>query len=258
MLSRFLSSLRINILACVCVLAAMSFISQTALADTYVVCVGINRYKNATMLHLCEGDAKAMAAICKQLPGSHVVLITGRYATLANINKVIKAHFAKAKSPDDSLIFYFSGHGAPSGFATYDSPSTAPGDLLQFSSLAAVMKTSPARRKIIFSDSCFSGASRHRTSDGSKRHRRSDPNVILFMSSRANETSIESSALPNSIFTHHLINGLSGSADANLDHKISAREIFNYVSHRVIRDSNRRQHPVMWGNFDQNLTISTY
>jgi uncharacterized caspase-like protein len=78
------------------------------------------------------------------------------------------------------------------------------------------------------------------------------------MSSRDKEYSMEFTSMKNSIFTHYLMRGLAGAADRNSDRQITAREIFDYVSRNVRSDTNDGQHPVMWGNFDENFIFMTY
>ncbi len=230
------------------------FVAPSAVADTYIVAVGINRYKNMPMLHVSEADAKDFAALCKHYPGAHVTLITGRYATTARLRKAIARRYAGTKA-DDMLIFYFSGHGAEDGCATFD--ASGPGNLLSFADIARAMKRSPAKRKIIIADSCHSGASRSQSS-GSRQHSSNDPDVLLFMSSRANENSQEVRGGKNSLFTHYLLRGLKGRADADSNRRITAVELFNYVSPAVAKASGNMQHPVMWGNFDRNMVLFKY
>lgn len=242
------------IIAILMVLATM--LCLDCVAETYVIAVGINRYKSAATLRVSEKDAKDFAALVRQFPGTHVTTVTGRYATRANLGAIIGRECAKAKA-DDAIILYFSGHGNEGGICAYDSPSGLTKDLLQYKQIAGLMKKSPARRKLIIVDSCHAGSSRS-TSRGKQKHTVSDPNVVLFMSSRANEFSLEAPGTGNSIFTGYLLSGLKGSADADKDRRITARELFDYVSRGVIKSSSGRQHPVMWGNFDKNFVISTY
>ena len=49
--------------------------------------------------------------------------------------------------------------------------------------------------------------------------------------------------------------GFRRQADRNRDRKITARELFDYVSTGVKNISNDNQHPVMWGKFRDNMTI---
>lgn len=44
-------------------------------------------------------------------------------------------------------------------------------------------------------------------------------------------------------------------ADSNLDRKITAKELFDFVHQGVVEKSDDEQHPVMWGNFDDNWVL---
>ncbi len=61
--------------------------------------------------------------------------------------------------------------------------------------------------------------------------------------------------MANGYFTTHLLRGLRGGADVNRDRKITARELFLFVNQRVVEKSNDRQHPVMWGYFDDGDVV---
>lgn len=237
---------RLLILLIVCIFALSIY------ADTYVVCVGIGNYADPKVQNLTktEADAKAMAEFYKK-GTKNVVTITGKYATKAQIIKSLKNQFSQAKA-NDKIVFFFSGHGYPGGFCPYDMTKLEEG--LKYAEVISIMQHSKAENKFIFADACHSGAIRQNRSD-------SDPkagNVLLFLSSRGNEYSAESPFLANGYFTKHLLRGLGGGADFNKDMRITARELFNYVSDGVKSQTNNQQHPVMWGKFDDNLTIVKY
>ena len=78
---------------------------------------------------------------------------------------------------------------------------------------------------------------------------------MFFLSSRTSEPSREILGMDNSVFTYFLGKGLKGLADANNDRHITARELFEYVSGKVRAKTRRNQHPVMWGNFNDNMTV---
>lgn len=226
--------------------------SAPVFADTFVVCIGIGKYAHpkAENLSKTEPDAKAMAAFYKK-GTENVITITGKYATKDTILKSIKSQFGRAK-PGDKIVFYFSGHGYPGGFCPYDMIRLEDG--LTYSDVINVMNSSEATDKFIFADTCHSGAIR-------KNGKTTAPNVgniLFFLSSRGNEFSGESPFLSNGYFTKFLLRGLGGGADANRDRKITASELFNYVSNGVKRQSRNRQHPVMWGKFDHNTVIVEY
>ena len=77
----------------------------------------------------------------------------------------------------------------------------------------------------------------------------------MFLSSRTNEYSIEKRNMKNGFFTAFLERGLRGGADTNKDKVVTAKEIFTFVSNGVKNLSQGRQHPVMWGNFDDNFIM---
>lgn len=104
---------------------------------------------------------------------------------------------------------------------------------------------------MIFADACFSGKIRQ---DG---HASNDNNlnVMLFLSSRSNEVSIENPRMKNGFFTACLLRCLKGGADTNKDKTITAKELFKGVSEGVIELSRNKQHPVMWGNFKDDMPV---
>ena len=142
--------------------------------------------------------------------------------------------------------------GYPGGFCPYDMTKIEEG--LKYSDVISIMQKSKAKNKFIFADACHSGAIRQNDSNTEPKA----GNVLLFLSSRGNEYSAESPFLANGYFTKHLLRGLGGGADVNKDKRITAKELFNYVSDGVKSQTNDRQHPVMWGKFDDDLTIVEY
>lgn len=221
-------------------------------AETYVVSVGIGNYADPKVQNLTktEADAKAIAQFYKR-GTKNVIVITGKYATKSQILKHLKSQFSRAKA-NDKIVFFFSGHGYPGGFCPYDMTKLDEG--IKYADVISVMQQSKAKSKFIFADACHSGAMRQNGSE-------TDPkpgNVLLFLSSRGNEYSAESPFLANGYFTKHLLRGLRGGADANNDMRITALELFKYVSAGVRSQTNDQQHPVMWGKFNDNLTIVEY
>ena len=219
--------------------------------NIYVVSVGIAGYKNIPSLRLPEKDAKALAALYKKKT-KNVILITGKYANKSNIIKSLKSQFARANR-DDMIVFSFSGHGYQGGFCPYDMTNNLNSGL-SYDEIYGILKQSKAKQKIILADACFSGGLR---TDGTQQanQQKFNTNIILFLSSRTGESSIESPFMVNGYFTTFLLNGLKGSADTDRNKIITAKELYHYVSLKVKDKSKNRQHPVMWGNFDDNTII---
>lgn len=218
-------------------------------AEVYVVSVGIANYQNISGLVLAENDAKVMAKLYKTRT-KNVITITGKYATKANILKAMSDQFGRAKK-GDMVVFFFSGHGYENGFCPYDMVSPKKNSL-SYEEIYAVFRNSQATRKIVIADACMSGGLR-KESPSSNHTNSSD--VVMFLSSRTKELSIESPRMQNGYFTTYLERGMRGGADANKDRLVTAKEIFVFVSEGVKKISKDRQHPVMWGNFDDEFVM---
>lgn len=220
-------------------------------AETYILAVGIADYQNISDLRLPEQDAETIAKLYRTRT-RNVVTLTGSAATRENIIKEMTNLFAKAK-PDDMVVFFFSGHGYVGGFCPYDTGAKNK-NALSYNDVYAIFRQTKALRKVVLADACMSGGMRKKQgAKSSATHKTSD--VVMFLSSRTNESSIERPKMKNGFFTTYLNRGLRGGADVNRDSVVTAKEIFNFVSDGVKTMSNDRQHPVMWGNFSDNFIM---
>lgn len=220
-------------------------IAMPSLAKTYLVSVGIADYPgNKQDLRVSAHDAEVITSIFKATKNAETLTITNVDATQAMVLSTISTTFAMADS-DDTVIFYFSGHGAPGAFICYDG-------ILRYQQLFTLLKNCKARNKFIIADACFSG--KMRTGKKRDQSRYNPDNIVLFLSSRTGEKSIET-PFANSLFTWFLERGLRGGADVNYDKIITAKEIYQFVHQGVIDTAKGIQHPVMWGKFDSNTPI---
>jgi hypothetical protein len=192
----------------------------------------------------------------------NVTLLLDSQATREAIRRELDALATRAK-PDDTVIVFFSGHGARIGDANDPESALIPVDCdpsnvsatvlseAEFSSLLAQIK---ARRLVVFIDACHSGAagsfkaigdipefgfsekSLDRLAQGTGR--------VLIASSRASETSLVLAGASNSLFTEHLVGALRGGARTHGDGLIRVFEVFNYVAEKVRGAAPGRQHPI--------------
>lgn len=222
--------------------------SQGAVAKTYLVSVGVADYpgKQNDLVHPAQ-DAEKIEWIYKENQDVVSVLLTDRQATKSRIKDVMSTVYSQAGSKD-MVVFFFSGHGAKGGFVVYDG-------ILTFDDVRRAFASTPSKNKMIFSDSCFSGKMRGNKNDKKSANNIKNSNIMLFLSSRGDEESLEREYMPNGIFTSALQNGLRGHADYNNDRIITARELFDYVSDGVTTLSKGKQHPVMWGKFSDDMPV---
>ncbi|WP_291528412.1 caspase family protein [Bacteroides sp. UBA939] len=219
--------------------------------NVYAVVVGVSEYAlpGATNLTYPAKEARDMyGLLSKHTTPDKIALLTNRNATRENIMNVVNRLFT-ATNPDDVVILYFSGHGYEGGFAAHNNS-------IAYTEFKKIFKRTKARRKLIFADACHSGEMRSREINNRANLRSlNNQKVCLFLSSRSSQLSMETSAFESGFFTHYLMMGLRGGADADRNKVITARELFNFVNPRVKEYSKGRQIPVMWGKFEDRMEI---
>lgn len=230
------------------VLLGMIFLATNGFATNkvHLVAVGIADYPGATNdLTLCAKDAASVKWLYEKNSNAVTEILTNSEATKDAILSKIRTTF-KYSSTDDIVVFFFSGHGYKGGFVAYDG-------FLSYDEIRTAMSVTHCKNKMIFADACFSGKMRQGSSKVKQEHERSS--VMLFLSSRDNETSIERRDMKNGFFTSCLVDALRGKSDANRDRKITAKELFKFVSDNVRALSKNKQHPVMWGHFSDDMPV---
>ena len=222
-------------------------LSVSANAKTYLVAVGVSDYPgNNKDLRLPANDAATVRYVYSKNSNAESVLLTNSDATKSAVLSKLRSTFAKA-TENDIIVFFFSGHGTKGAFCAYDAQ-------IPYSEIRKAMASSRAKNKMIFADACFSGKMRQGRKNTAEQSF-NNYNIMLFLSSRGNETSIERRDMKNGFFTSCLQKGLRGGADVNKDRTITAKELFNYVCTNVKRLSSDKQHPVMWGKFSDNMIV---
>ncbi|ULS48254.1 caspase family protein [Pectobacterium carotovorum] len=194
---------------------------------------------------------------------SNVATLLDNEATLAAMRRELKALAERAK-PCDTVVIFFSGHGARLGEGTEASSALIPFDCSMDNFIDSVMpeeefslalKKIQAGRVVVFIDACHSGASvsfksikksfsglgyseksLSRLTEGTGR--------VLIASSKASEYSLVFNGSRNSLFTEHLLSVLRGEACTHGDGLIRVFEVFNYVSEKVRSAALGKQHPI--------------
>lgn len=229
--------------------------SSTLMAQkTYVVAVGMDKYQNPNINRLPTpvSDVKALAHFFHDYNGAHVFMLLNDNATRKHILKVLRTEFAKSTEKDE-IIFAFSGHGAEGGLSCYDINSMD--DLITYNEIMDIMEHAKARRKVILANACYSGGMNVRRGNSARNQSLKKTSVLLFTSSRADETTLANRDMMYSYFIERILLAFRGQADKNNDKKITARELFNYVSARVLVDTDFQQHPQMWGKFADDMVV---
>ena len=213
-------------------------------AKVYLVSIGIADYPGKKNdLHISDNDAKTIAKVYQATKDASVKVLTNEAATKSALLSTMHTAFTDAES-NDAVVLYFSGHGTPGALVCHDG-------LLTYQRIFEILKGCKATKKIVIADACYAGKMRTTKQQTNNYNSQS---VMLFLSSRTNEKSMESK-YQNSMFTIFLERGLRGGADINKDRRITARELYDFVHKGVIEASGNKQHPVMWGKFDNDMTV---
>ena len=191
-------------------------------------------------------------------------LLLDEQATLARIRAALGA-LAKASKPNDTVVIFFSGHGARLGNSANRQSALLPVDFdirtpdttsLSEAEFSSALREIAAERLLVLIDACHSGGvgsfkdggpreqlqvgysekSLARLAEGTGR--------VLLASCRATEVSLVFGNARNSVFTSKLLEALRGEGQTSGDGVIRVFEIFNHVAEMVKRAVPGRQHPI--------------
>ena len=237
----------------------MAFLVVEASAQkTYALITGVSNYEGtANDLQQSSKDAKNIAAIYKS-KGATVFTLTSSYATKEKIIETIKKIASVAK-PSDHIVFTYSGHGSPNMICTY---TTGNQQMMSYSDLFDELRKCNAKDITCFIDACFSGSASMAAKNNDvcgknylKSLVKADNRLVLLLSSRDDEYSMENPAVGAGFFTRAFLKGIRGKSDANGDKKITVLELFKYMYKDVKLHSNGRQHPQLVAAVSQHNNI---
>jgi uncharacterized caspase-like protein len=222
----------------------------------FAVIVGVSDYDGTfSDLQYADDDAdKFLIQLKMSMPretaAGKVVQLKNAQATAQNVLNAIDDVFERA-GENDFVIFYFSGHGSPGNFIPTDHYT----NVISHNTIKERFKKTPAKYRLCIADACFAG------SIGSEANNYSsitatqdlkDTRLAVILSSKSTQTSQETIALQQGLFSYYLIKGIRGAADINNDKYITAGELFVYTRTRVIERSGGKQVPVIYG---QNIDL---
>ena len=241
----------------------------------HALIVGVGGYRDLPQLATTVRDAATLAEFFGSPSGAgfapaNVGLLLEDQATRSGISLALE-ELAHDTKPEDTIVFYFAGHGIRrlGGFepGEYLCPIDTDGLNLRTTAihaddLSTALRALPARQVVVLLDACYSGGmsappktweptafglseqAYSRLAGGSGR--------VVIASSKSDELSWELASLKRGLFTHYLIEGLRGGA-ADSDGAVRILDLYTYLSSHV--PQHERQHPVIKGELDSNFVI---
>jgi uncharacterized caspase-like protein len=199
--------------------------------------------------------------------------------TRNNVVQIIQLVCRSAGS-DDFVLIALNGHGIQIGDAQYFCPSDMDDQETRLEETAIsidwiykTLEESNAKFKLLVVDACRDNPFRGRRSAlvadmGITRD--PPPGIALLRSCGPGETSLEDPRFQKGVFTHFLLEGLTGVADLNGDGMISFLELYMYTQGKTqahaLRNHRSQQNPYIKGevsdfpfarNFAQANTANT-
>jgi hypothetical protein len=201
-------------------------------------------------LRWAEADATRVAAALQEVGGvrpENLVLLRGLDADAVRRALIVVNDRVRGSGPETVLFVYYSGHADAE--ALHLGPTS-----LALRELEQLVRGSAASFRLLVLDACRSGALT-RVKGGTPippfelraSERIPGEGAVFLTSSSASEDSQESDELKGSFFTHALVSGLLGAADADGDGRVTLDEAYRHAYDATVRRSSRAfaglQHP---------------
>lgn len=233
--------------------------------DIYALVVGVASYQHMQSLKYTDDDAYQVYAFLKSpeggaVPDDKIKVLIDDDATKSNILMAMDQLFSKADA-NDMVFLYLSGHGLEGSFIPSDFNGYS--NNIPYRDITKIIDRSEAKSKICIADACHSGSLvtsktpyQARLDDYHTMLNESRGGTALLMSSAAEEKSLEYSGLRQGVFSHFLLSGMRGEADADQNKIISITELFRFISTGVSRYTASEQTPMLTGRYDPDMPIA--
>lgn len=238
-------------------------------AITWAVIVGVSNYKHLKPLNYTDDDAYRVMAFLQSPQGGavkddHLRILVDDAATRSKVIKGLHDIVSQV-GEKDRLMFYFSGHGFEDAFAPIDYDGDA--YKLYHQEVVNIINNSLAKEKLCVIDACFSASMQaeeilksNSSSEITQKYYNKfvdDKNKTAYIfSSQAEEASIEHRGLRQGVFSHFLLKGLKGEADADKSGTVTIKEVATYVEEEVSTYTNNYQKPIILNGADNETIIS--
>lgn len=257
-------------------------VGESLYPEGVAVVIGSEEFADKNIPHApyAARDAEVMAEYFKTSLGiGNVHLMTDEEVTSMNLNTMFDAgrgRLARLVKPEETDVFvYYSGHGVAMEIdgkqdillIPYDVEKSWIGEYgFSLNKMYMELDSLNAKSVTVIIDACFSGGSRpselHKSesianqklvitdTDAMVRPWLNNENFRVFTSSRGDQSSQGYDLSRSGLFTYYLALGLQGEADKDGNKEISMKELVEYVTANVDKESMGSQTPQFFGNMD--------
>jgi WD40 repeat protein/uncharacterized caspase-like protein len=240
--------------------------SSTAITDVqpaklWILLVGVNQYEDSQNLASlqysaldCQGLGEALKAATASFANKEVIIhhdFVSQRPQLAEVQQSIQ-HIVTSAAKDDTILFYFSGHGileTNTGQVALCLADTDTQQLfdtgLPLNNLLKQLSSCAASQQLVWLDACHSGGMTLRGTASLAepssqlvevlRHKAAESKgFYALLSCDQTQQSWEFPELGHGVFTYYLMRGLRGEA-ADAQGIIEADALYQYVYHQTLR-----------------------
>jgi len=230
--------------------------AQPTPEDFWLIAVGISEYKYYENAKYNDKAATEVANYFKSVWGeSHIKLLTNSDATKSNIKNAICDWLAPKEHSNDTVLIFFACHSKEGFISPTDSLSGSLVNDITPVELDGWLNTLESQKLAVMIETCFSGSLVGKLS---KRGR------VVLTSSAASELSGGDSLLSQFFFPFYFLQGLKDfvKLDQNKDNRISAEEIYQYVSPKVTSYAQlmhrKNQSPQIYDGYTGELFLLSF
>jgi hypothetical protein len=245
--------------------------------------IGISDYIHLEKLDFCKNDGKEVYGALRAL--GYNISDNNKLVGEAEGQKVKDAiydFFDDVKnSPDDTLLFYYSGHGVPDvdGDMYLASSDTDPDKPYRrgfsLEDLTKMIQNSISTRVVVILDCCYSGSaklSKGHEEDAAKigrtaidektRKLTQGQGKYILSASQAAQEAYALTTGEHSIFTYYLLEGLKGKTDSvDNEGNVTPQSLGNYIYRAIMSlpvDRRPKQRPITKAEESGNVILASH
>jgi len=246
----------------------------------WAVLVGINKYSDQVISDL-NFSAKDIDEFQKLLVDpskarfkeSNVKILSDISEEKPTRNSILSklAAMSRIASQEDTILFYFSGHGYEKNGQPYLLGSDSYTNAFEETAIPAgtirkMMEESVARVKILMLDACHSGIMKGVKDSGVMTKVFFDSlfpppeGFVVLSSCKLGESSYEWKEKEHGVFSYYLLEGSRGAADSDGDGVVTITDVHRYVSENVKRWAFARgleQNPMLEAKISGEIPLFT-